>query len=223
MAADAQGVHVVWSARDADGQAKIFARNSANGLSWTAPSVTLDTHADRAPVLPGHRHWRREAVGHLPGLALRPRLFAGSSAREHGGWHELGQWRARLRGALDQRRHELDRVAGERRWDRTPTGRCAARCARRSSATTTTCLRSAHRPAPSGPTRETCVPGQDPRETNADDDMDGFDGFQTCTWVPNDINAGSYSSPTIDDPCHVAGRPRREHLRGYDALGRLER
>ena len=35
--------------------------------------------------------------------------------------------------------------------------------------------------------------------------MDGFDGFQTCTWVPNDIDAPSYSSPTIDDPCLSQG------------------
>jgi hypothetical protein len=49
------------------------------------------------------------------------------------------------------------------------------------------------------------VPGQDPRETGADDDMDGFDCFQTCTWVPNDIDAPSYSSPTIDDQCQSQG------------------
>jgi hypothetical protein len=49
------------------------------------------------------------------------------------------------------------------------------------------------------------VPGQDPRETGADDDMDGFDGFQTRTWVPNDIDAPSYSSPTIDDQCQSQG------------------
>ena len=34
---------------------------------------------------------------------------------------------------------------------------------------------------------------------------DGFDGFQTCTWVPNDINAPSYSTPTIDDQCLSQG------------------
>ena len=48
-------------------------------------------------------------------------------------------------------------------------------------------------------------PGSDPRETGADDDTDGFDGFQTCTWVPNDINAPSYSTPTIDDQCLSQG------------------
>jgi hypothetical protein len=46
------------------------------------------------------------------------------------------------------------------------------------------------------------VPGDDPRETGADDDEDGFDVFQDgCVYDPNDINAPSYTTPTIDDPC----------------------
>jgi hypothetical protein len=49
------------------------------------------------------------------------------------------------------------------------------------------------------------VPGTDPRETGADDDHDGFDVFQPCIYVPNDINAASYSSPTIADPCLSQG------------------
>jgi hypothetical protein len=46
------------------------------------------------------------------------------------------------------------------------------------------------------------VAGDDPRETGEDDDGDRFDVFQDgCVYVPNDIDAPSYSSPTIDDPC----------------------
>src|SRR6266536_5085015 len=41
------------------------------------------------------------------------------------------------------------------------------------------------------------VPGVDPREPTA---TDGFDVYQPCTYVPNDINAASYSSPGIADP-----------------------
>jgi hypothetical protein len=44
--------------------------------------------------------------------------------------------------------------------------------------------------------------GDDPRETAEDDDGDRFDVFQDgCVYEPNDINAPSYTSPTIDDPC----------------------
>ena len=50
----------------------------------------------------------------------------------------------------------------------------------RSSATTTTSPRSHPVHLRVDDTRD-LVPGPDPRETGADDDEDGFDGFQTCT------------------------------------------
>ncbi|HYZ12700.1 MAG TPA: sialidase family protein [Actinomycetota bacterium] len=46
------------------------------------------------------------------------------------------------------------------------------------------------------------VGGVDPREGA---DVEGFDVLQPCTYVPNDIDAPSYSSPTIDDPCLSKG------------------
>jgi hypothetical protein len=51
------------------------------------------------------------------------------------------------------------------------------------------------------------VPGTDPREIGTpDDDDDGFDVAQPgCVYVPNDINAPSYTSPTIDHPCLSQG------------------
>jgi hypothetical protein len=42
VAADATGVHVVWSAERGDGQAKIFVRNSPDGLSFPTPPQQLD-------------------------------------------------------------------------------------------------------------------------------------------------------------------------------------
>jgi hypothetical protein len=57
----------------------------------------------------------------------------------------------------------------------------------------------------SGSDSRDLLPGADPRETGAADDQDGFDGYQTCTWVPNDINAASYTSPTPSDPCESQG------------------
>jgi hypothetical protein len=49
------------------------------------------------------------------------------------------------------------------------------------------------------------VPGQDPRGTAKPGGVDTFDGAQNCTWVPNDINAAAFSSPSIGDPCLSAG------------------
>lgn len=51
VAADATGVHVVWSARLPSGQAKIFVRNSPDGLSWPTPAAPLDTFPD------GHQYY----------------------------------------------------------------------------------------------------------------------------------------------------------------------
>jgi hypothetical protein len=62
------------------------------------------------------------------------------------------------------------------------------------------------------------VDGVDPREVGADDDQDGFDVYQPCTYVPNDIDAPSYSSPTIADPCLSQGG-LDEHLRGSPQVG----
>jgi hypothetical protein len=42
------------------------------------------------------------------------------------------------------------------------------------------------------------VDGDDPREGAVEN---GFAVFQPCTYVPNDINAPAYTSPTIADPC----------------------
>ena len=50
------------------------------------------------------------------------------------------------------------------------------------------------------------LPGNDPRETGDADDDDGFDVYQPgCVYVPNDINAPSYSSPVVSDPCLSQG------------------
>jgi hypothetical protein len=46
------------------------------------------------------------------------------------------------------------------------------------------------------------VPGVDPREPSA---ADVFDVYQPCTYVPNDINAPSYSQPLVSDSCLSQG------------------
>jgi hypothetical protein len=50
IAADASGVHVVWNGRLASGQSKVFVRNSADGVNWSAVT-TLDT------VASGHQYF----------------------------------------------------------------------------------------------------------------------------------------------------------------------
>jgi hypothetical protein len=43
VAADATGVHVVWNAERPGGQAKIFVRNSPDGVTWPTSASTLDS------------------------------------------------------------------------------------------------------------------------------------------------------------------------------------
>jgi hypothetical protein len=52
------------------------------------------------------------------------------------------------------------------------------------------------------------VPGDDPLESGGEGDDDGFDVLDTCTYVPDDIDAGTYQRPTAGDPCLAQG--------GYD-------
>jgi hypothetical protein len=97
VAADTAGVHVVWSARDGDGQAKVFVRNSTDGLSWSTPAAALDA------VATGHQFFPDIAAS---GGAL--------SVVFHARRRQLRRRRARIRGTLDGRRHELDRDPGQR-------------------------------------------------------------------------------------------------------------
>ena len=52
------------------------------------------------------------------------------------------------------------------------------------------------------------IPGDDPLESGGRGDRDGFDVLDTCTYVPDDIDAGSYDRPTLGDSCLSQG--------GYD-------
>jgi hypothetical protein len=51
VAADANGVHVVWNQRLPSGQSKVFHRTSPDGVTWTSPPTQVD-HLRR-----GHQWW----------------------------------------------------------------------------------------------------------------------------------------------------------------------
>jgi hypothetical protein len=204
VAVDEDGVHVVWSARDGDRQAKIFARNSANGLSWTTPAAPIDG------VPSGHQFFPDIASGgdtlsvvfqdsridpayspNLPpgdtpggtnsGNVLH--AFAATSTDAGGSWGET----------------QLSGFGSNPNWEVRGSVRSPffgdynyASAVGATAALVWTDTRN-------------LVPGQDPREADEDEDADGFDGFQTCVWDPNDIDAPAYSSPTVDDPCLSQG------------------
>ena len=181
VAADATGVHVVYSAETAAGQAKIFVRNSPDGLDLADGVADARQRAHRAPVLPRHRVARRDDLGRLPGLPQGPGVLARPAAGRPGGRNQLRQRRAAILA------RSSNGVAGPSSSSAPP----AATRTGRSEAPPLAVLRrlqlrlrrGEHGAAVWTDTRD-LVPGSDPRETGADDDADGFDGFQTCTWVP---------------------------------------
>ena len=204
VAADAGGVHVVWSARDEDGQAKIFARNSADGLSWSGPAAPLDSVPDGHQIFPDIA----SAGGALSVVfqdsrgdpAYSPDLPPGNTAAGVNSGDHLNAFVARSTdGGSTWTETQASAAGTNPNWEVRGEARSPffgdynyASAAGSAVAAVWTDTRD-------------LVPGSDPRETGEDDDADGFDGFQTCVWAPNDIDALSYESPTIADPCLSQG------------------
>jgi hypothetical protein len=203
VAVDGNGVHVVWSARNDAGQAKIFARNSSNGLSWTGDIVPLDD------VATGHQFFPDIASsgGTLSvvfqdsrdDVAYSPDLPPGNTAAGVNSGNGVNAFVATSANGAAWTETQVSDAGSNPNWE--------VRGAMRSpffgdynyvSAVGTTVR------AVWTDTRD-LPPGSDPREDGEDDDADGFDGFQTCTWDPDDIDAASYISPMIDDPCMSQG------------------
>jgi hypothetical protein len=104
-------------ARDADGRAKIFVRNSPDGVSWNSPAEPVDT------VPRGHRYFpdiasadRRLAVVFQDPAPTRVTPASASCRAQHRHRPELRRGHANLRGQLGERRPELERATGEHSW-----------------------------------------------------------------------------------------------------------
>jgi hypothetical protein len=203
VVADATGVHVVYSAEMANGQAKIFVRNSPDGSSFPSPATTLDA----APS--GHQFFPDIASGggtiavvfqdSRSDPAYSPDLPPGDTAAGVNSGNVVHAVLARSADGVSWTEQQLSGQGSNPNWEvrnsvRTPFFGDYNYVS--AVGNTVQAVWSDSRDL---------VPGSDPRETGADDDADGFDGFQTCTWVPNDIDAAAYSSPTIADACLSQG------------------
>jgi hypothetical protein len=204
VAADASGVHVVWNARTAAGQSKVFVRNSPDGLTWTAPAVPVDTAAV------GHQFFPdiTTGAGTLSVVfqdsrgdpSYSPGLPPGDAADGSNSGNVVQAIVARsMTNGTSWTESQVSTQGTNPNWE--------VRGGMRSpffgdynyvSSTGSTVA------AVWTDTRD-LVAGTDPRETGENDDADGFDGAQTCAWDPNDIEAPSYNSPTIADPCQSVG------------------
>jgi hypothetical protein len=204
VAADDDGVHVVYTAETPAGQAKIFVRNSPDGTSWPAPPTTIDA----VPV--GHQ-WFPD-IGAADGVltvvfndsradpAYSPERPPGNTAdgvnsgdvvnavvaQSSDGGQSWTETQVSSHGSnYGWETHGARRVGfwGDYNYVSAVPG--AVHVAWTDS--------------------RDLVPGTDPREVGPDDDMDNFDVYQPCTYVPNDINAPAYQSPLIQDPCLSQG------------------
>jgi hypothetical protein len=203
VAADATGVHVVWNAKLASGQSKVFVSNSPDGTAWST-SATLDT------VAVGHQ-WTPD-IASAGGVitvvfydsradpAYAPSVPPGNTASGQNSGNVIHTWVAKsTNGGTSWSETQVSTAGSNFGWETHGSRRDGfwgdyiyVSAVGSSVMVTWTDSRD-------------LVPGTDPRETGAADDHDGFDVFQPCTYVPNDINAPAYSSPTVADPCLSQG------------------
>ena len=202
VAADANGVHVVWNGRTGTGQSQVFARNSSDGLTWTGPIVRP------APAATGHQFFPDIASDGSTLLVIlqdsradpayspdRPmgNTAAGTSsgqvvdaylARSPNGltWTPALVSTARSNPNFENRGIARSPFFGDYNYvSAAPDGSFFTVW------TDTRDLRSA----------------TDPRDGNQDE---GFDAdVRSCDWVPDDIFAAAYSSPLVSDPCLSEG------------------
>jgi hypothetical protein len=201
VAADAKGVHVVYSAETAAGQAKIFIRNSPDGINWPSPAATLDG------VAKGHQWYPdiASANGVITVIfydsrsdpAYSPNRPPGNTFDGRNSGDVVHAFIARSTdGGTTWTETQVSTVGSNFGWQTHGSRRVGfwgdyLYVSAVGSAVNVVWTDS-----------RDLVPGEDPRE-GADDE--GFDVYQPCTYVPNDVNAPSYSSPTIDDPCLSQG------------------
>ena len=203
VAADAAGVHVVWNGELANGQSKVFVANSPDGTSWPA-AATLD-------AVPAGHQWFPD-IASAGGVihvvfydsrgdpAYSPSLPPGNTASGQNSGNVVHTLVARSAdGGANWSETQVSTAGSNFGWETHGSRRFGfwgdyiyISAVAGSTVAVWTDSRD-------------LVPGADPRETGAADDQDGFDVYQPCTYVPNDINAASYTSPAIDDSCLSQG------------------
>jgi hypothetical protein len=199
VAADATGVHVVYAAERAGGQAKIFVRNSPDGVSWPTAPTTIDSE-------PRGHQWFPDvasAGGILTAIfydsraddAYSPDRPPGNDADGVNSGDGVNAFIARSSGGVSWTETQVSSHGSNFGWE--------THGSRRVGFWGDYLYVSAVPGAVHVVWTDSrdLVRGDDPREVGDDDDGDEFDVYQPCTYVPNDIDAPSYSSPTIGNTC----------------------
>jgi hypothetical protein len=196
VAADEDGVHVVWAGRLEDGQSKVWARTLAGG-SWS-DAETVDGVATGHQWMPDIAsadgtitvvfYDSRTDTGYAPD---RP---PGNTATGTNSGDVVHTWIA-------------ESVDGGDTWQETQVTTAGSNFGWMTHGSRRVGFWGDYIYASAVPGAVHVVwtdsrdlrSGTDPRDGAADK---GFSVFQdNCIYVPNDINAPAYTSPTIDDPC----------------------
>jgi hypothetical protein len=205
VAVDGTGVHVVYAAELPSGQSKVFVRNSPDGVSFPTPAATLDS-------LPLGHQWFPD-IASAGGVitvvfydsrsdpAYDPDRPPGNTAAGVNSGDVVNTFIARSSNGVSWTETQVTTHGSNFGWETHGSRRVGfwgdyLYVSAVPGAVNVTWTDS-----------RDLVPGTDPRETGADDDHDRFDVFQPCTYVPNDINAPSYSSPAVSDSCLSQGGP----------------
>jgi hypothetical protein len=204
VAADNDGVHVVYTAETPAGQAKIFIRNSPDGIDWPTPPTTIDA----VPV--GHQ-WFPDigaADGVLTVVFNDSRADPAYSPDRPPGNTAAGVNSGDVVNAFVAQSSDSGQT-----WIETQVSSHGSNYGWETHGARRVGFWGDYNYVSAVPgavhvvwtDSRDLVPGTDPREVGPDDDMDGFDVYQPCTYVPNDINAAAYQAPLIQDPCLSQG------------------
>ena len=201
VAADETGVHVVWASELASGQNQVFVRNSADGQTFEDDPVLVD------PQESGHQWFPdvASADGTISVIfydsredpAYDPDLPPGNDANGVNSGDVVNAFVAQS-------------IDGGSTWTETPVSSHGSNFGWETNGSRRVGFWGDYLYVSAVPgavnvawtDSRDLIAGDDPRETGDDDDADGFDVLQDgCVYDPNDINALSYTSPTIADGC----------------------
>jgi hypothetical protein len=199
VTADAAGVHVVWASELPSGQSKVFVRNSADGGTTWTDAPTIDTVSVGQQWFPDVA----SADGAITAVFYDSRGDPAYSPDRPPGNNADGVNSGNVVRALVAQSSD-----GGRTWSETPASSAGSNFGWETHGSRRVGFWGGYNYVSAVPgavqvawtDSRDLVPGTDPREVGEDDDADRFDVFQPCIYVPNDINAPSYTSPPSPIP-----------------------
>jgi hypothetical protein len=197
VAADENGVHVVWASELPSGQNKVFVRNSADGGETFDDAATLDG------VAVGHQ-WFPD-VASADGV-LTVIFYDSRSDPEYDADRPPGNDADGMNSGDVVQAFVAQSSDGGQTWSESVVSSAGSNFGWKTHGSRRVGFWGDYLYVSAVPEAvhvvwtdsRDLVPGDDPRDGAVEN---GFAVFQPCTYVPNDINAPSYTSPTNADPC----------------------